>query len=98
MNLNETLKFVLHEYPKATLGEFASNPTAEFIRKDLPEVIQSVIGKNDRYIVQGSAGQGNWARVPWVAVFDRLATDTAQDGYYLVYLFREDFVLVFISL
>jgi len=98
MKLNAALNLIFDEYPKATLEEFAGNPIAEFIRKDLPETIQSVIGTNDRYLVQGSAGQGNWARVPWGAIFDRLVTDTAQDGYYLVYLFKEDFSGVYLSL
>lgn len=47
---------------------------------------------------QGSPGQGVWARAPWAAVFDRFVTDTAQDGYYLVYLVREDFKGAYLSL
>lgn len=98
MSLNSALSIFLEEYPKASHSDFAGNAVAEFIRKDVPEVIQSVIGDNDRYLVHGSAGQGNWAKVPWAAVFDRLITDTAQDGYYLVYLVREDFAGVYLSL
>jgi 5-methylcytosine-specific restriction protein A len=71
---------------------------AEFVRKDVPDAIRAVIGDNDRYLVHGSPGQGNWAAVPWAAIFDRLVTDTAQDGYYLVYLVREDFAGVYLSL
>lgn len=98
MNLHAAMSLVLEKYPKASLEQFAGHTSAEVIRKDLPEAIGFVIGKNDRYLVQGSAGQGNWARVPWSAIFDRLITDTAQDGYYLVYLFREDFAGVYLSL
>ncbi len=64
----------------------------------MPEAIQATIGDNHRYLVSGSAGQGNWARVPWAAVFDRFVTDTAQDGYYVVYLVREDFAGIYLSL
>src|SRR5829696_7147257 len=74
------------------------NPVAEFIRQTVPEAIEAAIGDNHRYLVRGSAGQGNWARVPWAAVFDRFVTDTAQDGYYLVYLVREDFTGIYLSL
>ncbi|HIE80022.1 MAG TPA: DUF3578 domain-containing protein [Nitrospinaceae bacterium] len=49
-------------------------------------------------MVQGSAGQGNWARCPWVAVFDILITETAQTGYFPFYLFREDMKGVYLSL
>jgi hypothetical protein len=32
------------------------------------------------YIVEGSAGQGQWVRCPWVAVFDPIVTDSAERG------------------
>ena len=98
MSLNAALTLFLEEYPKAVEKSFAGNPVAEFIRGDVPEAIEAVIGGNHRYIVQGSAGQGNWARVPWAAVFDRFVTETAQDGYYVVYLVKEDFTGIYLSL
>jgi 5-methylcytosine-specific restriction protein A len=98
MSLYTALTLFLEEYPNGSLGKFAGSAVAEFVRKDVPEVIRAVIGPSDRYVVYGSAGQGNWARVPWAAVYDRLVTDTAQDGYYLVYLVREDFSGVYLSL
>jgi 5-methylcytosine-specific restriction enzyme A len=98
MNLNAALTLFLEEYPNATEHLFAGNPVAEFIRQDVPEAIEAVIGTNERYLVRGSAGQGNWARVPWAAVFDRFVTDTAQDGYYVVYLVNEDSTGLYLSL
>lgn len=98
MSLNAALSLFLEEYPAATQGAFAASAVADFIRKDVPEAIQSVIGNTERYFVQGSAGQGNWAHVPWAAVFDRLVTESAQDGYYLVYLVSENFSGVYLSL
>lgn len=98
MSLNAALTLFLEEYPSATEQLFAGNPVAQFIRRDVPEAIEAEIGDNDRYLVQGSAGRGNWAHVPWAAVFDRFVTDTAQDGYYVVYLVREDFAGIYLSL
>src|SRR5918993_944514 len=98
MSLNAALTLFLEEYPSATEQLFAGNPVAEFVRRVVPEAIEAVIGNNHRYLVQGSAGQGNWARVPWAAVFDRFVTDTAQDGYYVVYLVKEDFSGIYLSL
>jgi 5-methylcytosine-specific restriction enzyme A len=98
MSINAALTLFLEEYPKAITQIFAGNTVAEFIRQDVPEVIRSIIGDNDRYIVQGSPGQGNWARVPWAAVYDRFITYTVQDGYYIVYLVQEDFSGIYISL
>lgn len=66
MSLHAALSLVLEEFPNASLSNFAGGPIAEFIRKDFPEAIHSAIGTNDRYLAQGSAGQGNWARVPSV--------------------------------
>jgi 5-methylcytosine-specific restriction protein A len=98
MSLHAALSLFLEEYPLAVRSEFAGNAVAEFIRKDVPEAIQTILGSNERYLVHGSAGQGVWARVPWAAVFDRFITETAQNGYYLVYLVREDFSGVYLSL
>ena len=39
-------------------------------------------------LVEGSAGAGNWAAVPWISVFDPAITTSATRGYYLVYLFH----------
>ena len=98
MSLNAALSLFLEEYPLATQSEFSGNAVAEFIRKEVPGAIRAVLGANERYIIHGSPGQGNWARVPWAAVFDRFITESAQDGYYLVYLVREDFSGVYLSL
>lgn len=98
MSLHAALGLFVEQYPLASKSPFPGNPVADFIRNDIPEAIQQVIGTDDRYLIHGSPGQGNWARVPWAAVFDRLVTDTAQDGYYIVYLVREDFAGVYLSL
>lgn len=42
------------------------------------------------YLVKGSPGQGGWAEVVWVAIFDRLVTTTAREGFYVVWLFSPD--------
>lgn len=98
MSLRAAISLLLEEYPKAVERKFAGDPVAAFIREELPAAIQDAIGKNPRYITNGSPGQGNWARTPWAAVYDRFITESAQDGYYIVYLVREDFAGVYLSL
>jgi len=98
MSIDTAFNIFLEEYPKARKQNFAGHPLAEFIRKDIPGLIEKIIGQSVRYFAHGSAGQGNWAHVPWIAVFDRLITDTAQDGYYIVYLFKGDYSGVYISI
>lgn len=48
--------------------------------------------------VRFSAGQGNWARVPWVAILDSRETTSTQHGVYVVFLFREDLSGVYLTL
>ena len=98
MTLRAALSILLEEYPKAVERKFAGDPVAAFIRDDLPHALQAVIGKNPRYLSNGSPGQGNWARTPWAAIYDRFITESAQDGYYIVYLVREDFAGIYLSL
>lgn len=98
MSLGTALNLILEDYQSATEANFGGNAVAEMVRRELPALVEAIIGKNDRYLVSGSAGKGNWALVPWVAVFDRLVTESAQDGYYLVYLFRQDSKGLYLSL
>ncbi|MBM3871028.1 MAG: DUF3578 domain-containing protein [Verrucomicrobia bacterium] len=97
MSIHTALSLFVEEYPRAVSRPFAGDSVADFVRSVVPASIESVVA-NPRYTVQGSAGQGNWAKVPWVAVFDSLITDSAQDGFYLVYLVKEDFSGVHLSL
>jgi len=98
MSLNAALKLLIEEYPKAMLLPFKGNEVAKFIREKIPEYVLEITGKNDRYLVEGSPGKGNWAYVPWIAVLDRFITETVQDGYYVVYLVKEDFSGICLSL
>lgn len=48
--------------------------------------------------VEWSVGKGNWASVPWIAIFDERETLKARDGVYISYLFREDMSAVYATL
>lgn len=48
--------------------------------------------------VRGSAGQGNWATYPWIAIFNGKVTNTIQEGVYIVYLFSNDMTRVYLTL
>ena len=50
------------------------------------------------FLVHGSPGVGNWAEIPWIAVFDPAITESATRGYYVVYLFSADLHRVYLSL
>lgn len=99
MPIREDLLHVLSNYGAARQEAFAGNPQAQFIRSALPTSVRNALpGDDELLLVKGSAGQGNWARGPWVAVFNRIVTDSAQRGFYPVYLFSEDLRGLYLSL
>jgi len=98
MSFRNGIHRVLKEYSEATAQCFKDHPLANFIRHDLPRSLKTRYEASERYIWQGSAGQGNWARAPWLAIFDILITDSVQSGYYPGYLFREDLTGFYLSL
>jgi 5-methylcytosine-specific restriction protein A len=77
--------------------EFRGHPLAALLVRDIPGSLEPWIDEPG-YKIQGSPGRGRWAGTVWVAIFDRLVTTTAQRGYYLVYLFRNDGTTVYLSL
>jgi 5-methylcytosine-specific restriction enzyme A len=98
MSIREGLARVLKEYPAAAQAAFTGHPLASYIRHDLRDAVAAASGEEDRLIFKGSAGQGIWAKGPWVAIFNPIVTTGAQRGYYPVYLFREDMAGVYLSL
>ncbi len=98
MSIHAALSLLLQEYAEARAQPFAGNAMADMLRQDIPAEIRASVANEERYEVIGSPGKGNWAGVPWVAVLDRFVTDTPQQGYYLVYLAKEDCTGVYLSL
>lgn len=103
MPLRTALDLVLGEYAAATKTDFKGNPVAAFLRDDLPEAVRTVLGNVladsvDDYIVKGSSGAGRWVHCPWCAILDSVVTDSPERGFYPVFLFREDFSGVYLSL
>jgi len=87
----------LAEYPKAKSETFTGHELANYVRNEWPEIFRPIIA-GTRYSVCASPGKGNWVSAPWIAILDVLVTETAQSGFYPVYLVREDFGGFFLSL
>lgn len=98
MGLRDGFERVLREYLVANQDDFTRHALANFIRGDLRDAVALTTDANERLLFKGSAGQGNWARGPWIGIFDKLVTSSAQSGYYPVYLFREDMTGLYLSL
>lgn len=66
---------------------------------DVKDYLLSHLEKyENKYTMGCSVGQGRWAEVPWIAVYDDDITDSATRGYDIVYLFRADMKGVYLSL
>jgi MoxR-like ATPase len=90
-NMKLIVEKILSEYVSAKQETFAGHPIGTFFRNDIPrEIYGTGIVNSQDYLITGSVGQGNWAAVPWVCIFDRSITTTAQKGVYIVYLLAKD--------
>lgn len=97
MPLSSELTAVLADVATARSEAFAGHPVADRIRGPVAESVRSIVD-DDSYKTEGSPGKGNWAETLWVSVFDRIITETAMEGFYVVYLFRQDGAGVYLSL
>lgn len=84
---------VLHGYPEAREhGEFGREHElwGEFqAAQGLLNTTETVVDE-ETLTARFSIGQGNWAKVPWLAFLDTRETDSTQHGVYPAYLFRQD--------
>lgn len=89
----------LTEYIDAKSEPFAGNAFGIFIRNTIPDTIYKTdLVDSERYLVTGSVGQGNWAMIPWICIFDRSVTTTATKGVYIVYLLSKDGKALYLTL
>ena len=99
MPLRTTLQTILTEYHTATAEPLEGHKLANFIRHFAASEVDGALGElGAGLIVEGSAGAGNWAAVPWISVFDPAITTSATRGYYVVYLFHVSEPVVHLSL
>lgn len=96
--LRASLSKISKEYALARSENFSGHALAEYIRKDLPDIISSLLGKNSGLIIKSSPGKGVWAHTPWLALLNPIITTTPQTGYYPAYLFSEDLKKIYLSL
>lgn len=99
MTLAHALDRIIEEYPLAKGEPFSGHALATVIRDAARLEVTDALGPaNDDLLVRGSAGQGIWAEVPWISVFDPAVTRVATQGYYVVYLFHAREQIVHLSL
>lgn len=91
MSLKGMVSKILNEYVPSKQETFAGHPMGSFFRTDIPLTIYNTgIVPTAPYLITGSIGQGNWAMIPWICIFDRKITVSATKGVYIVYLLSKD--------
>ncbi len=89
--LRDALNKFLDEYIFAKQQVFKRNTFGEYVRSDIPRIMYNTgLVNPDKYLVTGSVGQGNWATIPWICIFDKSITTSATRGVYIVYLLSKD--------
>ena len=97
---NMIIKFMsdyADELKKAKASEDYKRPFGNLVRGDIPNQIRNHIDE-EIYKVKGSVGAGRWTDVPWIAVFDKRITKSAQKGIYIVYLLNKDTKELYLTL
>lgn len=95
--MNYLFKEVLDNYLDYNIKVDKTKMYYRVIERQIPEAIADII-KNNQYLVKGSIGQGNKAKVSWIGIFNTNITTTAQEGIYIVYLFKADMSGFYLSL
>lgn len=77
----------------------SDNSVVKIITGSIPQHLRLKLGLlYNQYEIKGSVGQGMLSEVPWIGVFDRDITTSAQHGYYIVFLFKPDMSGFYLSL
>lgn len=98
IDLRTYLHRILKEYRFQRDNSLKDNELSNFITNTVGGIIPDYLFPRDEYTIQSSCGRGNWAEIPWAAVFYTDLSTSAQKGYYIVYLFRADGSGVYVSL
>ncbi|WP_162463099.1 MrcB family domain-containing protein [Paenibacillus psychroresistens] len=97
--IREEFEFVLSNYNRASKETFKDHVIGDFIRNRITRTLkEEALLSPNTYKLTGSIGQGQWAEVPWISVFLKNVTLSAQKGYYIVFLFKADMSGFYISL
>ncbi|EHL06278.1 ATPase family protein [Desulfitobacterium hafniense DP7] len=98
ISLHDLFDRILNEYIHSKSETFANHAMGRLFRQDVVEALYKTIIDRDKYLVKGSVGQGTWATVPWVSIFDPRVTTSATHGVYIVYLLSADGKTLYLTL
>lgn len=98
--LRSAIEAVLEGYAAARAENFRGDQPIIATLNRLADLFKQspVVLEHPDVRVVSSAGRGGWARIPWVGFLDARETFTAQQGVYVVLLFRADMSGIYLAL
>ena len=69
----------------------------QILVEKVPDELKNIIDSDDLDI-KGSIGQGNTTYYPWVGIFDERVSSGATNGFYVVFLFSDDYKDLYLTL
>lgn len=99
-DLYECVIRINQDYHALSQGRFAENILLNYARHIRSTDLSDSVSEYDKQfnLCDCSLGQGQWASIPWIAIFNRKISITAQRGYYIVFLFSPAEHKVYITL
>ncbi len=75
----------------------SNHEIARLVEKDWPDSISKNVDLK-KYAIDSSIGKGNLVPGPWLTVMDKSITETAQEMYYIAYLFSRSAKKLYLSI
>ena len=73
------------------------HPIYNLIVNDWPDQVGKYVNTN-KFKVESSLGEGLLSAIPWLAIMDKSITESAREGFYVVFLFSRSAKKLFLSL
>lgn len=87
-------KEILERFPEESKKPIKNNELAYKMRNDFTQDFEDFVfglaSNSDKYSVKISPGMGRWTNRPWAGIKNSDATNTFQEGLYLIYIFNLD--------
>ena len=98
-NIRSFLDLIMNGYLNAKKDSFNKNhPMFKILKYEFKDYLKEICSERNDLKFDGSPGRGGWTNFPWTAIFNKKITESAQEGYYPVYLFSEDMKTAYLSL
>lgn len=93
----ELFSEVAQNYLTEKNNAFKENSLGTLVRKDIPNEIMTFLDP-EKFSVKGSIGQGQWAVIPWVCIYNKAISAKTTYGIDIAILFKADMTGFYITL